>query len=132
VVAFILLMDLFFIANNVNTGGHFAHLGGAAFGWYFIHSLRHGSDLSKPINQATDRFLDWLYNRKQEKRPKFQTVRGGKVTAHQQSGSPSKPQRSADLQAQVDQILDKIRESGYDSLTEEEKEILFQASKEDS
>ncbi len=131
VVAFILLMDLFFIANNVNTGGHFAHLGGAAFGWYFIHSLRQGSDLSKPINQITDRFLDWLYNRKREKRPKFQTVRGGKVATHQ-GRSPSKPQRSADLQAQVDQILDKIRESGYDSLTEEEKEILFQASKEDS
>jgi membrane associated rhomboid family serine protease len=129
VVAFILLLDLFFIANNVNTGGHFAHLGGAAFGWYYIYSLRHGADLAKPINQATDRFLDWLSNNQRQKRPKFQTVKGGRATDHKTAQSQQRP---ADLQMRVDEILDKIRETGYESLTDEEKEILFQASKEDS
>ena len=32
-------------------------------------------------------------------------------------------------QAQIDEILDKISQSGYQSLTEEEKRLLFEASK---
>ncbi|TVR79803.1 MAG: rhomboid family intramembrane serine protease [Saprospirales bacterium] len=127
VVGFIILLDLFFIANNVNTGGHFAHLGGAAFGWYFIYSLRQGADLSKPVNRIIDRFLDWLYSdKKRPRNRKLQPVKGGRA-----ADSLHKKQRPADLQGRVDEILDKIRESGYESLTEEEKEILFQASKND-
>jgi hypothetical protein len=33
------------------------------------------------------------------------------------------------LQKRIDEILDKISQSGYQSLTEEEKKILFEASK---
>ena len=36
---------------------------------------------------------------------------------------------SIDYQAQLDHILDKIKQKGYDSLSDEEKEFLFQASK---
>ena len=36
---------------------------------------------------------------------------------------------SLDHQTQLDQILDKIKQKGYDSLSDEEKEFLFQASK---
>jgi len=32
-------------------------------------------------------------------------------------------------QQQIDEILDKISQSGYDSLTKEEKEFLFQSGK---
>ena len=38
--------------------------------------------------------------------------------------------RKKQRQAEVDAILDKIRKSGYDSLTKEEKKRLFEASKE--
>ena len=38
--------------------------------------------------------------------------------------------RKQQRQAEVDAILDKIRKSGYDSLTKEEKKRLFEASKE--
>lgn len=128
IVLAVLIMDLVSIANNINTGGHFAHLGGAFFGWYFIHSLRQGVDLSKPVNQAADRFFDWLSGgEKQKVREKvpLRTVRGGKNPAE----SAKAGRKPADLQERVDQILDKIRESGYESLTDEEKETLFQASK---
>ena len=33
------------------------------------------------------------------------------------------------IQQQIDEILDKISKSGYDSLTKEEKEFLFRAGK---
>nr|MBS0038292.1 rhomboid family intramembrane serine protease [Saprospiraceae bacterium] len=126
IVAAIIFIDIISIANNINTGGHFAHLGGVAFGWYFIYSLRQGVDLSKPVNGAIDSFLDWLSSENKPKRAKLRTVRGGK-----KSESQNPPIRSASLQEKVDEILDKIRESGYESLTEEEKETLFQASKKD-
>lgn len=126
IVAVILLLDLLFIANNINTGGHFAHLGGAAFGWYFIISLRNGNDLSIPINSAIDKFNDWLSSsNKQRPKSPLRSVKGGRG----KSSSSGKPNRSDDLQAKVDEILDKIRKTGYESLTDEEKEILFLASK---
>jgi hypothetical protein len=40
--------------------------------------------------------------------------------------------RKQQRQAEVDAILDKIRKSGYDSLTKEEKKRLFEASHEDN
>lgn len=131
IVLVVLIMDLVSIANNINTGGHFAHLGGAFFGWYFIYSLRQGADLSKPINQYADRFLDWLYGREKTRvreKVSLRTVKGGKNPM--QTTTQTK-QRPVDLQERVDQILDKIRETGYESLTDEEKETLFQASKKD-
>lgn len=126
IVAVILLLDLLFIANNINTGGHFAHLGGAAFGWYFIISLRNGNDLSIPINSAIDKFNDWLSSsNKQRPKSPLRSVKGGRG----KSSSSGNPNRSDDLLAKVDEILDKIRKTGYESLTDEEKEILFLASK---
>jgi hypothetical protein len=35
----------------------------------------------------------------------------------------------SDLQRHIDEILDKISQSGYQNLTEDEKKILFEASK---
>ena len=41
----------------------------------------------------------------------------------------SKPTSSKNRQEKVDEILDKIKLSGYESLTKEEKDYLFDASK---
>jgi membrane associated rhomboid family serine protease len=129
IVAVLVFLDLIGIAGYHNTGGHFAHLGGAAMGWLFVAQARRGRNWSKPINQITDTiggFFDRLFTGSQK---------GPKVIFKNPEAKKSAPHRrgkmAGDLshQEQLDSILDKIKDSGYESLTAEEKEFLFHASK---
>ena len=43
--------------------------------------------------------------------------------------SSKKDKKKIEMQNEVDQLLDKINETGYDNLTEEEKDLLYRASK---
>ena len=62
-------------------------------------------------------------NTEKKAKAKVQKTRRKQQRPNQQSGTTK--------QEQVDAILDKIKVSGYDSLTKEEKEFLFKASKDD-
>jgi membrane associated rhomboid family serine protease len=107
-----------------NTGGHLAHLGGALFGFIYIKSLQSGVDLSKGINVLLDNIAN-LFSPK--KASPFKTVhRTSKPKATQ---TKSRVVTKDKTQQQIDEILDKISQSGYDSLTKEEKEFLFKAGK---
>jgi membrane associated rhomboid family serine protease len=138
IIAVMLLIDLFAMAGNTNTGGHFAHLGGALFGWIFVRQLRKGKDLSVFVNRLIYS-ISLLFNpeaRKQERKGPHVVYKNKdtqKTSARkQQRKKRSKPNHSSDNlshQEQVDTILDKIKEQGYESLTPEEKEFLFNASK---
>jgi len=104
-----------------NSGGHIAHLGGALIGFMFAKQLLKGKDLTIGLN----RFLDYL-------KSAFSSQRKMKVVYK----NPRKTKTDYDYNTQkkanqekVDAILDKIAKSGYDSLTGEEKAILFDASK---
>ncbi|WP_309607853.1 rhomboid family intramembrane serine protease [Flavobacterium sp.] len=120
----LLLIDLIQLPME-NTGGHLAHLGGAFFGFVYIKSIQNGYDLSSGLNT----FLDWVTNLfSARKQTPFKKVhRNAKPT------NPIKPQSKIvtkdKTQQQIDEILDKISQSGYDSLTTAEKEFLFQAGK---
>jgi membrane associated rhomboid family serine protease len=137
VVAILLLLDLIGIATTINSGGHLAHLGGAAMGYLFAIRLRNGQDLAAPINVVIDFFTNWkqLFQPKKSnpKRPKpHMAYKNKDAEAAQNEGE--KPNRSfeandSDNQAHLDSILDKIKLSGYDSLTQTEKEFLFKMSK---
>lgn len=129
VVLFIILMDLIG-ATEGNTGGHIAHLGGAALGFMFVKQLHAGSDISSPMENLLKKITAWVSDnpvetrsRKKKKTP-LKVAHKGKP-AHRQDKAP-KPQN---FQAELDRILDKIKEDGYESLSAEEKEFLFQASK---
>lgn len=93
-----------------NVGGEVAHLTGAILGYFFIIQLRNGNDWS--------RFLDW---RPFSRRPKLKVSRNNSLTKSDPDYVPN--------QAELDAILDKISKSGYDSLSKEEKQSLFNASK---
>lgn len=101
-----------------NAGGELAHLAGAAIGFIFIKQLRKGNDMGKPINQFF-RFVKSLF----KKQPKV------KVTYTNSSRRTANRRNYRSDQEEIDAILDKISESGYDSLTKEEKQKLFDASK---
>lgn len=113
---------------SVNMGGKLAHLGGAAFGFFYIKQLQKGTDLS--INFY--RFIDFFRNffRSKPKMKVYQEPQG-KTAAPPRSKGRTSGMSAADRQRKTDSILDKISKSGYDSLTKEEKEFLFKLSKED-
>jgi membrane associated rhomboid family serine protease len=121
-VAFVILfIDLIQLPLE-NTGGHLAHLGGALFGFIYIKILQSGTDLTKPLSM----FLDAIVNIfKPKNKTPFKKVHRN-TTKNVVNSSTSKKDFT---QKQIDDILDKISKSGYDSLTKEEKEFLFKAGK---
>lgn len=116
----ILLLDLTQLPLD-NTGGHIAHLGGALFGFLYIKLLQSGTDLSKGISMILDFFVNLF---KPKKKTPFKKVH--RNTTKKAVNSFSEKDIT---QKQIDDILDKISKSGYDSLTKEEKEFLFKAGK---
>ncbi|WP_396196813.1 rhomboid family intramembrane serine protease [Flavobacterium sp.] len=121
VAFFILLMDLIQLPLE-NMGGHLAHFGGALFGFMYIKLLQKGVDLTKPISVFLDRLVTIA-------KPKPKTP-FRKVHRNTEKKSVHSYGQNKDMtQKQIDEILDKISQSGYDCLTKEEKEFLFKAGK---
>ncbi len=131
IVAVLFLIDLGGVAGEINTGGHFAHLGGALFGWLFVWQLRNGNDWSVPVNKVLFRIQDFFKKiADPSRRPRPKMVYKNPDTSKKSSAGKSSPTReSRSHQEAVDKILEKIKASGYESLTSEEKEFLFKASK---
>ena len=131
IVGAILFLDLIGVAGDINTGGHFAHLGGALMGWLFVLRLREGADWSGPINRVTDgigNFFGRMFGGQSSIKVENES-KGQKNYRNRRSNRRGNRATDASHQERVDAILDKIRASGYDSLTDEEKEFLFNASK---
>jgi len=135
IVGVLIFLDLIGIANLSNTGGHLAHLGGALFGFIFIRQLQSGQDWSEPVNNLVNR-LEEFFTRLFSSNPKGPKVVYRSKDAKRKKHTPrakgrAKSDTSAEAtQARIDEILEKIKKSGYESLTDEEKEFLFNASKE--
>lgn len=109
------VIDLLSITGN-NAGGNIAHIGGAIFGFIYIKQLKKGRDLTGGLQRLIDRIT-------QKKKPSI------KVVFRKDSSDESYHNKKANNQETIDKILDKISRSGYASLTNEEKELLFKASK---
>ena len=106
-----------------NAGGHIAHLGGALAGLWFAASLSKGADLTRWINRATD----WVTGvfRPRPRKPKMKIHYGANTDRQKDYDYNARKNAQND---EIDRILDKVRKSGYDGLTEEEKKRLFDAS----
>ncbi|SEL43351.1 rhomboid family intramembrane serine protease [Parapedobacter koreensis] len=106
-------LALAFIAIDVlaiggfNAGGSIAHIGGALFGFVYIKRLQNGQDWSRILGV-------------ERKKRKLRVVR---------NDAPPYEEPLVPNQEVIDRILDKISQSGYESLTKAEKEALFKASK---
>ncbi len=118
---FLVIIDVLSLKEG-NTGGHFAHLGGAIFGFIYSRQLLRGHDIARWLTDTTD-FIGSLFSRRfYRPRPRFKVYKNAEKT------QPIK-ENQTELQAEIDKILDKIAQSGYESLTDREKNILFNASK---
>ena len=105
-----------------NAGGEFAHIGGVIVGAWYGLMMKRGQDITRPLNRLFDMFVNgWhsitLRNKTPESSYKYQ------------SSSASSPSIDDDDRAQLDEILDKIKKSGYAALTPEERKRLFDVSR---
>jgi membrane associated rhomboid family serine protease len=119
ITVLLLFLDLIQLPMN-NTGGHIAHLGGAFFGYIYIKLLQNGTDLSRIVSAIIE-----FFDKKKTTPFKKVHVNPKKPAVKRESKIVVKDK----TQQQIDEILDKISKSGYDSLTAEEKEFLFKAGK---
>lgn len=110
-----------------NAGGHIAHLGGALAGLWFAASLRKGVDLTAWINWILDGVMALFRRNTWRRKPKMKIHYGGGATGREKDYDYNARKKAQS--EEVDRILEKLKKSGYDSLTTEEKKSLFDASK---
>jgi membrane associated rhomboid family serine protease len=111
-IAFItILMDFAMTPSGFNSGGHIAHLGGGLFGFLYMYSYKKNIDFS-------ELFINFF--KKKSFQPKMKIINPSSAKNHK----VEKP-----TQQEIDRILDKIAAQGYDKLTKEEKQTLYNASK---
>jgi len=145
IALFFVLLDLLAIQNGSNTGGHLAHLGGVFWGYFFVTQLSKGNDYGKWFNRNFDNIKNAFYGLKdsqpkkepkQKKKKKEKKKKEPKMAFNKKQQPKSEKgdtggsrQTDSSDQARVDAILDKIKESGYQNLSKEEKDFLFKVSK---
>ena len=105
-----------------NPGEHIAHLAGAGLGFLFQVQHNRGRDWAAPLN----RLWDWWTNLFNPDRPGKSP--SPKEQLYYKATVPPFKKTSNLSQQRVDEILDKINQKGFKSLTEEEREILRKAS----
>jgi membrane associated rhomboid family serine protease len=115
----VFVIDLLFMTSD-NGGGHIAHIGGALAGLAFAAGLDKGKDLTSWINKIIN-----LFTRRRERKPKMKANYGGNKHSQDYEFNARRKENAE----KIDRILDKIKKSGYDSLTNDEKKSLFDASK---
>ncbi|MFZ4523576.1 MAG: rhomboid family intramembrane serine protease [Bacteroidales bacterium] len=122
-LAVILFVFDFFMIPSGNAGGHIAHIGGAILGAIYILLFRYSRAAMLPGNPP-----DFLRNF-------FNLFRRRKPSGYSQGVNSTRPVsdeeynfNKRETQKRVDAILEKISRGGYDCLTKEEKEFLFNSS----
>jgi len=108
---------------------HIAHLGGMLFGYLLIKYWNKHPEHDLGVNglQNDDFFGKMRAKMEQRNQRKSQQTQSQSYTKQESDWDYN--QRKAKEQEEIDRILDKIRKSGYDSLTKEEKQKLFDQSK---
>ncbi len=138
ITAVLVILNLIALPQG-NTGGQMAHIGGMLAGWYFIYLLKEkGYDMAVPFNKVWDKiagffspFFGNLFGNPQL-RTSYKSDSKSDWEAYRHGRNKSRePEINSDgsiSQEVIDEILDKINRSGYDSLSKEEKEYLFKYS----
>tara|TARA_Y100001970_G_scaffold8326_1_gene9681 strand:- start:11005 stop:11865 length:861 start_codon:yes stop_codon:yes gene_type:complete len=111
----LLYVGLFFVLFDIiqipygNAGGHFAHLGGSFVGFFYAQKIKTGSDIFESFSS----FIFNIFKKSKKKENKIINIEFNDLS-------------KKDLkQKKIDEILDKISSSGYDSLSQKEKDFLF-------
>lgn len=122
-IALILIVIDVFSIQRGNAGGHIAHIGGAVWGFFYATNLKKGKDLASFFDRI--KWPKLKFSSKSRKKHNFENVYVNRKPMTDEEYNARKMKH----QKRLDEILDKISRSGYQSLTKEEKEILFRNSK---
>ena len=115
----VFFIDFLSLGSGENPGGHVAHIGGAVIGYLFAMQYKKGKDFTLPIS----RFLDSIANLFKKRK-----VKGvHKVVYKKAESDYDYNYRKTEQSKKIDAILDKLKQSGYNSLSSEEKRQLFDA-----
>ena len=109
---------------------HIAHLGGMVFGFFMIRYWRkqmEGGYHNSSTQDAFDKVRNMFGGRNKYTKQRFDYTRNENYTTDFQPTDQDEQRKKAN-QVEIDRILDKIRKSGYDSLSKEEKQTLFDQS----
>jgi membrane associated rhomboid family serine protease len=117
IALFFVLIDLISIDKG-NPGGHLAHLGGAFWGFIYAGMLKKGKDPALWVGNWV-KALGSIFKPKPRMRVDYRSERPKTDDEYNRERQ--------ERQQRIDSILDKISKKGYDSLTSEEKELLFKA-----
>ncbi len=123
-----------FSAMGQNDGvAHMAHLGGMLFGFLLIRYWQRHPDSSQGFGRSYGQeFFENLKRKYEDRQNNRRTDERPHMKAEQTQRRPESDEeynaRQRKNQEEIDAILDKIRKSGYDSLTKEEKKKLFDQS----
>jgi membrane associated rhomboid family serine protease len=108
---------------------HMAHLGGMLFGWILIRYWKNHPDSSQRFDRNNGmEFFDRM-KRKFDERQHASRMKAEHTDNPRRETDEEYNARQHRNQEEIDAILDKIRKSGYDSLTKEEKQKLFDQSR---
>lgn len=118
---FFVVLDLMQLGSGINIGGHLAHLGGALSGYLLAYRIKNTSDDLTRFSDFWIKVFEPLRAVFNPKKPSFKKVYKNKNKTAKGSGP--------NQQEKLDAILDKIGKSGYEALSSEEKDFLFQQSK---
>jgi membrane associated rhomboid family serine protease len=121
-IALIYIVISFLGSVGGNAGGNIAHLGGALIGFVYIKQLQVGVNWGGWITITLDWILG-LFSTRSKVKVTYRSAEP-KAKASKMTTGPNKAS-----QDEIDAILDKISDRGYESLSKEEKEKLFNASK---
>jgi membrane associated rhomboid family serine protease len=113
---------------GANDGGNLAHLGGLAIGFIYTKQLQAGINWGGWITSTIEWFKS-LFKPSPKVKVTYRKAEPVHKTTTSRAGSEQKKPFNKATQEEIDAILDKISDKGYESLTKEEKEKLFNASK---
>lgn len=122
------VFELYFAYSSSGDGvAHMAHLGGMLFGFFMIRYWNKQNSFNRSGGQdffdGLKRNFEQRMKKPEHKNPNMHAEQGGSKESDWEYNARKKAN-----QEEIDRILDKIRKSGYDSLTQEEKKTLFDSS----
>ncbi len=115
-----------------NGGGHIAHLGGAIIGALYAVAQRKGINIAAPFNSMTDSIVNLWKRITAPRQPKADNRQAGGAYYRNRTTTGTSGNGNAASKADetsLDEILDKVKKSGYGALTAEEKKRLFDISR---
>lgn len=129
-VGFLIILEFLLVDSAGSNVAHLAHLGGALAGFLFI---MFDSTIDVPLKRSLNISSGYRSNQN------FQNPFSGFADKFKQKSQNIEDAKYYDInqkkddkevtQEEIDRILDKISQSGYQNLSEKEKKILFEASK---